>query len=238
VSDATTDIAGNLARVRESIAAAAVKAGRKAEEVRLVAVSKNHPVEAIAAAAAAGHRLFGENTTQEALPKIAALANAQLEWHFIGHLQSNKAKFIPGNFRCLHSLDSLKLAQRLSRLAGEQHAMLDALIEVNVMRDPAKHGVLPEAIEPLIEAILLKEPLPALRLRGLMTIGPHPADELTRRKTFAEVRRLRDDSATSLGLTDFTELSMGMSGDFAEAIAEGSTLVRIGTAIFGERDYG
>lgn len=232
-----TNIAQNLARVRESISAAAVKTGRQQSDVRLVAVSKNHPVEAIAAAVAAGQMLFGENTTQEALPKIAAFANSKLEWHFIGHLQSNKARFIPGNFRCLHSLDSLKLAQRLSRFADEQQTTLEALIEVNVMRDTAKHGVLPEAVVPLIESVL-KGALPALRLRGLMAIGPHPADELTRRKAFAEVRALRDECATRFGLKDFTELSMGMSGDFAEAIAEGSTLVRIGTAIFGERDYG
>ena len=237
MSEAITDIAQNLARVRESIAAAAVKAGRKPDEVRLVAVSKNHPVEAIAAAVAAGQKLFGENTAQEALPKIAQLAHAQLEWHFIGHLQSNKAKFIPGNFRCLHSLDSLKLAQRLSRFAEERRATLEALIEVNVMRDSAKHGVLPEAVVPLIESILT-ESLPALRLRGLMAIGPHPADELTLRKAFAAVRGLRDECAARLGLKDLTELSMGMSDDFAAAIAEGSTLVRIGTAIFGERDYG
>ncbi len=237
MTDAYEWVADNLARVRESVELAAQKAGRQTAGVRIVAVSKNHPVEAIAAAVSAGHRLFGESTTQEALSKIATLANPELEWHFVGHLQSNKARFIPGNFRCLHSLDSHKLAQRLSRFAEEQQAKLDLLIEVNVMRDTAKHGVLPEAVVPLIESIL-KESLPALRLRGLMAIGPHPADELTLRKAFAEVRGLRDDCRARLGLKDFSELSMGMSGDFAEAIAEGSTLVRIGTAIFGERDYG
>lgn len=229
-------IAANLARVRETIDAAAAKAGRAPHEVRLVAVSKNHPVEAIALAVAAGQCVFGENSTQEALPKIAALANPELEWHFIGHLQSNKAKLVPGHFGWLHSLDSLKLAQRLARFAAEQQATLDALIEVNVTRDPAKHGVAPEAIAPLLESIL-KESLPALRLRGLMAIGPHPADELTLRGAFAAVRRLRDDCAARMGLQNFTELSMGMSGDYTEAIAEGSTLVRIGTAIFGERHY-
>lgn len=230
-------IARDLARVREAIDAAAAKAGRAPREVRLVAVSKNHPIEAIAAAVAVGQRLFGENTTQEALPKIAALAGQGIEWHYIGHLQSNKAKLVPGHFHWLHSLDSLKLAQRLSRFASEQQATLDTLIEVNVTRDPAKHGVAPEAVAPLLESIV-KESLPALRLRGLMAIGPYPADELTLRESFAAVRRLRDECVARFGLRDFTELSMGMSGDFAEAIAEGSTLVRIGTAIFGERDYG
>jgi len=230
------DIAQNLARVRETIDVAATKAGRAPHEVRLVAVSKNHSVEAITAAVAAGQRLFGENTTQEALPKIAALANRELEWHFVGHLQSNKAKLVPGKFHCLHSLDSLKLAQRLARFAFEQRATLDVLIEVNVMRDPAKHGFAPEAVAPLLES-LLRESLPALRLRGLMTIGPYPADELTLRTSFASVRRLREDCAARLRLVDFNELSMGMSSDYAEAIAEGSTLLRIGTAIFGERHY-
>lgn len=230
------DIANNLARVRETIDVATVKAGRALHEVRLVAVSKNHSIRAIAAAVAAGQRLFGENTTQEALPKIAALANREIEWHFIGHLQSNKAKLVPGQFRCLHSLDSLRLAQRLARFAAEREATLDVLIEVNVTRDPAKHGVAPEAVAPLLES-LLRESLPALRLRGLMTIGPYPADELTLRKSFAVVRRLREDCAARLALVNFNELSMGMSSDYAEAIAEGSTLLRIGTAIFGERYY-
>jgi len=236
VGQVETDVAANLARVRERIDVAASRAARSPGEVRLIAVSKNHPSEAILAAVAAGQRRFGENTVQEALPKITALADRSLEWHFIGHLQSNKARHVPGHFRLLHSLDSLKLAQRLSRFAVEQRVTLDALIEVNVTRDPAKHGVAPEAVAPLVESIL-RQSLPALKLRGLMAIGPYPADELTLRASFAMVRRLREDCVSRYALSGFNELSMGMSNDYPQAIAEGSTLVRIGTAIFGERHY-
>lgn len=230
-------IAANLGRVRQSIADAAVRVGRDAGEVRLVAVSKTQPAEAIAAAVAAGQRVFGENTTQEALPKIARFADPALEWHFIGHLQSNKAKLIPRHFGWLHSLDSPRLAERLARFATERNATLDVLIEVNVTRDAAKHGVMPEALAPLLDALLRAE-LAGLRLRGLMAIGPHPAGETEQRAAFAAVRELRDTCRARFTLPDFTELSMGMSGDYPAAIAEGSTLVRIGSAIFGERDYG
>ena len=171
---------------------------------------------------------------QEALTKIPLYGSAT--WHMIGHLQSNKAKFVPGNFAWVHSLDNLKLAQRLSRLAQEKGVALDALFEVNVTRDPAKHGLAPEELAPLLDT-LLKEGHPGLRLRGLMTIGPYPATETDSRACFARLRKLRDDCRKRFGLKDFNELSMGMSGDYAAAIKEGSTMVRIGTAIFGERDY-
>lgn len=233
---APATIAANLERVRAGLAEAARRAGRRPEEVRLIAVSKTQPPEAVAAAVAAGQRRFGENTVQDALTKIPRFAGQGLEWHFIGHLQSNKARFIPGHFTWLHSLDGLKLAQRVARLAAEQGATVNALIEVNVTRDPAKHGVAPEAIAPLLDQ-LLKADLAALRLRGLMAIGPHPAGEVERRAAFAAARQLRDACAQRFVLPDFTELSMGMSGDYVEAIQEGATLVRLGTAVFGERDY-
>ena len=233
--DLTATVAGNFARVRAEIAAAARATGRKPEEIRLIAVSKTHPPEAIAAAIAAGQVDFGENTVQEALTKIPLYESAT--WHMIGHLQSNKAKFIPGNFAWVHSLDNLKLAQRLSRLAQEKGVALDALFEVNVTRDPAKHGLPPEELAPLLDT-LLKEGHPGLRLRGLMTLGPYPATETNSRACFAQLRELREDCRKRFELKDFTELSMGMSGDYAAAIKEGSTMVRIGTAIFGERDYG
>ncbi len=232
--DLTATVAANLARVRAEIAAAARAAGRKPEDVRLIAVSKTHPPEAVAAAIAAGQTDFGENTVQEALTKIPIYTS--VTWHMIGHLQSNKAKFVPGHFAWVHSIDSLKLAQRLSRLAQEKNVVLDALFEVNVTRDPAKHGLAPEELAPVLDA-LLKEGHPGLRLRGLMTIGPYPAPEADSRACFARLRELRDESQRRFGLQDFTELSMGMSGDYAAAIREGSTMVRIGTAIFGERDY-
>ncbi len=229
-------ITANLDRIRLTIAEAAASAGRDASEIKLVAISKNQPIELIAAAAAAGQRIFGENTVQEALLKLAHFRNEAFEWHFIGHLQSNKAKSIPGNFPWLHSLDSLSVAQRLARLASAQHNSLNVLIEVNITHDPAKHGIAPEQLLPFLEACL-KSPLPGIALRGLMAIGPYPASEADQRAAFAAVRRLRDKCREQFGLPDFQELSIGMSGDFVPAIKEGATIVRVGTAIFGERDY-
>lgn len=236
-SDApTADIRENLLHLRATIAEVAERAGRRAADVRLIAVSKTQPPESVAAAAAAGQRLFGENAVQDALTKIRALPNHSLQWHFIGHLQSNKAKFIPGNFAWLHSLDSLKLASRLARLARDRHATLNALIEVNITRDPNKHGIAPEQLAPLLEQ-LLTEDLVGICLRGLMAIGPRPATPDELRASFAGLRRLRDDSARRFALPGFTELSMGMSGDYVEAIQEGATFVRLGTAVFGNRNY-
>ncbi len=229
-------IASNLFRVRQSIVEAARSAGRNPDEIRLIAISKNHSPEAVAAVSAAGHRDFGESTTQEALPKISQLANPSLTWHFIGHLQTNKAKFIPGNFSWLHSLDNLDLARKLSRHAQAKSANINILIEVNVSRDPKKHGIAPDALMDTLER-LLKENLPSLSLRGLMTIGPHAATETETRRCFATLRELREECRARLALPGFTELSMGMSGDYVEAIREGATMLRIGTAIFGGRDY-
>jgi pyridoxal phosphate enzyme (YggS family) len=229
-------IASNLFRVKQSIAEAARVAKRNPDEIRLIAVTKTHSHEAVAAAIEAGHKDFGESTTQEALAKISHLANPSITWHFIGHLQTNKAKFIPGNFSWLHSLDSLDLARKLSRRAQELSANINILIEVNITRDPKKHGIAPDALADFIEQ-LLKENLPAVSLRGLMTIGPHTAPEKEIRGCFAKLRELRDACHTRYALPGFTELSMGMSGDYVEAIKEGATMVRVGTAIFGERDY-
>jgi len=231
-----TTIAANLERLRAALADTAQRVGRRPEEVKLIAVSKTQPAAAVAAAVAAGQRLFGENTVQKALTKIPQFAGQGLEWHFIGHVQSNKARFIPGNFAWVHSLDSVSLAQRLARLTQEQKTTVNALIEVNITRDPAKHGVAPQDLGPLLEQ-LLKLNLAGIQLRGLMAIGPHPATESERRASFAAVRTLRDDCAQRFALPGFTELSMGMSDDFIEAIQEGSTLVRVGTALFGQRTY-
>ena len=227
-------IANNLFRVRQAIADAARASGRNSDDVRLIAVSKTHSHEAVAAAVSAGQKDFGESTTQEALPKISRCANPSIAWHFIGHLQTNKAKFIPGNFSWLHSLDNLDLARKLYRHARESSAIINILIEVNVRRDPKKHGVAPEQLLGFVEQIL-KENLPALSPRGLMTIGPHAAPEMEIRRCFAKLRELRDECRKRLALPRFTELSMGMSGDYVEAIKEGATMVRIGTAIFGQR---
>jgi hypothetical protein len=229
-------IASNLFRVRQSIAEVARACTGSSDAIRLIAVSKGHQPSAIAAAIAAGQKDFGENTSQEALKKIPHFQNQGLEWHFIGHLQTNKAKFIPGNFSWLHSLDNLDLARKLSRRAQELSANINILIEVNVTRDPKKHGVAPDALADFVEQ-LLKENLSALSLRGLMTIGPHAVPEKEIRGCFAKLRELRDACRTRYALPGFTELSMGMSGDYVEAIKEGATMVRVGTAIFGERNY-
>jgi PLP dependent protein len=230
------DIAANLARVRDAIVAAADAAGRRADEIKLIAVSKTHPVDAITVALHAGQHAFGESTVQEGLDKMPALAGRDVEWHFVGHLQSNKAKSIPGQFAWVHSLDSVRLAQRLSRLAQEKAATVNALIEVNVTRDPHKHGVAPDRLYALLDALTATD-LAGVSLRGLMAIGPHRADVSTVRTAFAALRRLQDECRRRYVLADFTELSMGMSGDYREAIQEGATMLRLGTAIFGERDY-
>lgn len=230
------EIAHRLEAVRAEITEAARQSGRSAEAIRLVAVSKTRPPAAVAAAVAAGQRVFGENTIQDALTKIPRFAGQNLEWHFIGHLQSNKVKHIPGNFSWVHSLDSLRLADRLSRVAQEKSVVVQALIEVNISRDPAKHGVAPEVAEALVES-LLAAGLPGIVLRGLMAIGPQSADRSGLRSSFSALRELRDRCREHCRLDAFTELSMGMSGDFREAILEGATMVRLGSSIFGERDH-
>ena len=229
-------IASNIFRVRESIAEAARACTGSSDAIRLIAVSKGHRLSAIAAAVTAGQKDFGENTSQEALTKIPHFQNQGLEWHFIGHLQTNKAKFILGNFSWLHSLDNLDLARKLFRRAQDLSANINILIEVNVTRDPKKHGIAPDALPDFIEQFL-KENLSALPLCGLMTIGPHAAPEKEIRACFAKLRELRDECRTRFAMPGFTELSMGMSGDYVEAINEGATMVRVGRAIFGTRNY-
>jgi len=234
-------IASNLTRLRDEIAAAAHSAGRDPTDVKLIAISKTHPIESIEAALMAGQVDFGENTVQEALAKIAHFATAPKgdsipQWHFIGHLQSNKAKSVPGNFSWLHSLDSAKLAQRLNRFAEEQAVALNTLIEVNVTGDPRKQGVAPSDVASQLDQILALN-VRRIVLRGLMTIGPYPATEQEIRRTYSALRELRDKCRQQFDLPAFDQLSMGMSGDYLEAVKEGATMLRIGTAIFGERDY-
>ena len=231
-----SEIARRLDALRASIAQAASQAGRNADEIKLIAVSKTQPPEAVAAAVAAGQRVFGENTVQDALTKIPQFAGQNLEWHFIGHLQSNKVKFIPGNFSWVHSLDSLRLAERLSRIAQEKSVAVQTLVEVNISRDPAKHGVAPEAAEALLEELIAAK-LPGIALRGFMTIGPQSVEIPALRAAFSALRELRDRCRHRYGLDKFSELSMGMSSDYVEAILEGATMVRLGTAVFGDRVY-
>lgn len=236
MNQSSDGITSHLFRVKRSITDAAHACTRSSDAIRLIAVSKGHSKDAIAEAIAARQKDFGESTTRESLPKISQLANPSIDWHFVGHLQVNKAKFIPGNFSWLHSLDSLDLARKLFRRAEEKSARINMLIEVNITRDEKKHGVAPEKLFDFIDQYM-KADLPSLPLRGLMTIGPHEAPEKDIRACFADLRRLRDDCQQRFGLKDFTELSMGMSSDYIEAIKEGATMIRVGTAIFGERDY-
>lgn len=232
----TSTVSANLAIVRDRITQAAVSSDRQPEEIRLIAVSKTQSPLSVSEAIEAGQLEFGENTVQDALTKIPRFAShSKLVWHFIGHLQSNKARFLPTHFQWWHSLDSVALARRVSRLMVERGTSIETLFEVNMTRDPARHGVHPEKLFALLDE-LLTAPLPGLRLRGLMTLGPHPANEKELRTAFASLRMLRDNCLSRYGLVNFTELSMGMSGDFSEAVREGSTMVRIGTAIFGGRN--
>ncbi|MFQ5995588.1 MAG: YggS family pyridoxal phosphate-dependent enzyme [Acidiferrobacterales bacterium] len=232
----TADIADNLERVRHAISDAAAAAGRNPRDVRLIAVSKTMPAVNVEAAACAGQIEFGENTMQDALTKIPVLRKRGLTWHFIGHLQTNKVKFVPGHFAWVHSVDRLTLAQKLSLACERAGARLNTLVQVNVTGDPNKHGIAPKSTPAFIDQ-LIDANLPALELCGLMTMGPYQADEHALQGCFARLRTLFEECRGRLSLPKFTELSMGMTDDFRIAIAEGATMVRIGTAIFGHRAY-
>jgi len=224
----------NLLATRERIASATAAAGRDSAAVKLIAVSKYMPVDWIAAAIDAGQFVFGENTVQDALGKLPILQDKRTEWHFIGHLQGNKAKYIPGNFSWLHTLDELKLARRLSRLAESSGTVVNTLIQVNISADPDKFGLSKDAVFDFVESLLAAD-LQGLRLRGLMNIGSRTASEAERRGEFSGLRELGSACADRFGDEYFGELSMGMSNDFELAIAEGATMVRVGSSIFGPR---
>lgn len=215
-------------QLKQEIETATLAAGRAPGSVQLLAVSKRQPVSAIAELAALGQRRFGENFVQEACAKIAALGDDALEWHFIGRLQSNKTREVATHFSWVHSVDRLKIARRLNDQRPAAAAPLNVCIEVNVSGESAKGGIAPDEVPQLARQI---RALPRLSLRGLMAL-PAPTDNSARqRESFAVVARL----AERLADTDFDTLSMGTSGDFAAAIAEGATVVRVGTALFGPR---
>jgi pyridoxal phosphate enzyme (YggS family) len=223
-------IAQNLAQVHTDIAAACEAAGRLADSVQLLAVSKTWGPEAVRAAHAAGQTAFGENYIQEAVEKMAALRDLPLQWHCIGPIQSNKTKLVAEHFDWVHSIDRLKIAQRLSEQRPPTLAPLQVCIQVNVDGGSTKSGVSPPELPALAQAVAA---LPHLQLRGLMTI-PEPAEtEAQMRAVHAKAKALFE-SLRQQGLPLDT-LSMGMSADLAPAIAQGSTLVRVGTAIFGKR---
>jgi pyridoxal phosphate enzyme (YggS family) len=226
-------IAGNLLRVQERIAAAARKGGRRAEEITLIGISKTQPAEAIRAAYEAGLRHFGENRVQEWEGKRATLGDLQAIWHLVGHLQSNKAARAAGLFHSVDSIDDLALAQRLDRARDGQSDVpkLRVLLEVRVGDEESKSGVEAEEAAMLAEKVAT---LPHLELRGLMCIPPFLEDAEKVRPYFRRLRELRDSLAKKIG-RELPVLSMGMSHDFEVAIEEGATEVRVGTAIFGSR---
>jgi PLP dependent protein len=225
-------IASNLQAVRNAIAAAAVGAGRHANEVNLLAVSKSFAPDVLREAYQAGQRCFAESYVQEALEKMTALRDLAIEWHYIGPIQSNKTRAIAEKFSWVHSVDRLKIAERLSEQRPAHLPPLQVCLQVNISMEASKSGVSPDEVSTLAHAVAK---LPNLKLRGLMAV-PAPSEDITaQRLPFAQLRALRDQM-NQQGL-QLDTLSMGMSHDFAAAIAEGATMVRIGTAIFGGRDY-
>jgi hypothetical protein len=232
-------VAENLARVREQIQAAAQRAGRSPNEITLVAVSKTFPVEAVLEAYAAGARDIGENRVQEASEKIPAvnrqLTREPLRWHLIGHLQRRKARAAVELFEMVQSVDTLRLAETLSRHALEAGKQVPVLLQVNIGNDPQKFGFAPEPRAGLVHDVEKMIALPGLRVQGLMTIGPLVATAEQARPFFRALRELRDELAQRFPGAEWRELSMGMTDDYAVAIEEGATLVRIGRAIFGQR---
>jgi pyridoxal phosphate enzyme (YggS family) len=223
-------IAENLGRVREQIAQAAGKAGRAVDEIELVAISKTHEVAKVREAIDAGQTLFGESRVQEARVKIPELPS-NLRWHFVGHLQKNKIRHALPLFELLHGVDSLALAQDVNRIAEEEGMHPRVLLEVNVAGEGSKFGFKPETLRAEMESLLA---FSRLSILGLMTIPPIAEETEASRKYFVQLRELRDRLQMEFHV-DLAQLSMGMTQDFAVAVEEGATLVRVGTAIFGER---
>jgi len=218
----------NLKVVKQAIARSAERAGRDPNEVTIVAVTKTFPVARIREAMSLGLRLFGENRVQEAISKIDEIGTAEASWHLIGHLQSNKARLIDGRFSMVQSLDSVGIAQALAR---RLQSSLDVLIEVNVGEEPQKTGALTSDLPEIARVI---QGQPQLRLQGLMTIAPMAADPEHARPVFRRLRALRDETAERLGVR-LPVLSMGMTDDYAVAVEEGATMLRLGRALFGSR---
>jgi len=225
-----TSIAENLERVREQIAQAAAKADRLVDEIELVAITKTHPAEKVREAMEAGQNLFGENRVQEARVKIPDLPSG-LRWHFVGHLQKNKVRHALPLFELIHSVDSLALAQDMNRIAEEDGAHPRVLLEVNLAGEGSKFGFAPGKLREEMELLLA---LSRLSIEGLMTIPPLAEAAEVSRKFFVQLRELRGVLESEFDLR-LPQLSMGMTNDFTVAVEEGATLVRVGTAIFGER---
>ena len=225
-------IAKNLERVKQSITDAAKRTGRNPDEVTLIAVSKTKSAEMVNEVIDAGHFEFGENYVQEAREKISEINNDRVQWHFIGHLQTNKVKYIIPHYAMVQTVDRAKLARELAKRAVNAGRTIPVLIEVNISGEQTKSGIDPEGIRELVDTV---SGLEGLQLKGLMTMPPFvPAEEA--RPYFVALRNLRDQLAKSLKSgSSLDDLSMGMSGDFEVAVEEGATIVRVGTSIFGAR---
>ena len=228
-------IKDNIAIVQQQLKQAAIQSGRTPEDIRLIAVSKTKSTEMILKALAAGQIAFGENRVQEALGKIEALTeNPLVEWHLIGHLQKNKVKFCPGKFQWIHTLDSTELAEKLEARSAFAQKKINVLLQVNLSREITKSGLHDwEDILKVSETILSGK---WLKLRGLMTIPAPNIGETPTRKIYEKLRVWRDKLQQELDSAEITELSMGMTADFHWAIQEGATMIRVGSAIFGERN--
>jgi pyridoxal phosphate enzyme (YggS family) len=223
-------ISDNIRRVRDLVAEAATGAGRKPEDITIIAVTKTFGADMVNSVVGAGIIDIGENRVQEFLQKIPDV-KVDCRWHLIGHLQRNKVARVVGKFTMIHSVDSLRLAESIDRVGRERGEVTDVLLQVNTSREESKAGVLPEELPDLVDTIVGK---PQLRLRGLMTIGPTSGDLSRTRACFIQLRDLCEKLKSESGL-DLPELSMGMSGDFAIAIEEGATMVRVGSLITGAR---
>ena len=229
-----SNITENLAEVEKKIQAACDRAGRDRSSVTLIAVSKTKPVSDIREAMSFGIKVFGENKVQELRDKTAEITEP-LHWHMIGHLQNNKVKYLPGMVDMIHSVDNLKLAQEIEKQAAKHDLVMDVLCEVNMAGEDTKFGLPPQECLPFIEQI---KDFEHIRIRGLMTIAPYTEDPESNRQYFKGLRELLN-KANEMKLTKepMDTLSMGMTGDYEVAVEEGATLIRVGTGIFGERNY-
>ncbi|MDD5867283.1 MAG: YggS family pyridoxal phosphate-dependent enzyme [Lachnospiraceae bacterium] len=228
------EIEKNLNHVKEEIKEACKRAGRDPKEVTLIAVSKTKPIEDLRAAYAAGARDFGENKVQELTGKIEEMP-ADIRWHMIGHLQRNKVKYIAGKVSMIHSVDSYRLAEEINIQAKKNNCTIPILIEVNYAKENSKFGIAPEETKELVQEI---SELENVKIKGLMTIAPFVEDPEENREIFRGMKELSVDIAReNIDNVEMEVLSMGMTNDYIVAVEEGSTMVRVGTGIFGARDY-
>lgn len=226
-------LCGNLAAIKTVMQQAAAKSGRQLEDITLIGVSKTHPADAVRAAAQCGLKHFGENRVQEAVPKIDSLTDLDIKWHFIGSLQTNKVRYILPKVQLIHSLDRWSLVKELERLAPRFTTQANCLVQVNIAGEASKSGLAPVEVCDFIQAVVTE--CQHVRICGLMTIAPIAENPEEVRGYFRQMKALFDELAQSATGYTMQHLSMGMSGDFAVAIEEGATMIRVGSAIFGRR---